>query len=100
MAAIMVEPQRKAVGPVLISGAAADAVVSAIREQNAAVEVQTHAGYLRVLVPERCSVSADAIERALGRSFVLPRDLELIMPAFKGKLRVDHASASWETLTR
>jgi hypothetical protein len=92
----MSEALARSVGPVLTAGLCADAVVSAIREQNPSVSVQTQAGYLRVLVPERCCVTASAIELALGRPFVLPRDLELIMPAFKGKLRVDHVSAVWE----
>jgi MmoB/DmpM family len=92
----MVDDRVRSVGPVLISGVCADAVVSAIRAENGAVQVLTQAGYLRVLVPERCQVSASGIEHALGRQFVLPRDLELIMPSFKGKLRVTGASAIWE----
>jgi hypothetical protein len=92
----MTDTRIPSVGPVLISGMCADAVVSAIRAENSAVEVLTQAGYLRVLVPGRCQVSATNIERALGRQFVLPRDLEQIMPSFKGKLRVNGASAVWE----
>jgi hypothetical protein len=92
----MADAHVRSVGPVLISGVCADAVVSAIRAENPTVQVLTQAGYLRVLVPERCQVSASSIERELGRPFVLPRDLELIMPSFKGKLRVTGASAVWE----
>jgi MmoB/DmpM family protein len=88
------------VGPVLTSGVAADAVVLAIREENAEVRVDEHAGYLRVLVPGRCTLSASAVARALGRPFVLPRDLELIMPSFKGRLHIDHAAAVWEASPR
>jgi hypothetical protein len=96
----MTDERLRRVGPVLISGLCAEAVVSAIRSENDAVQVRTQAGYLRVLVPERCSVSASAIESALGRPFVLPRDLEQIMPSFKGKLRVDQTSAVWEASER
>jgi hypothetical protein len=85
------------VGPVLSSGTTADAVVLAIREENADVRVEAHAGYLRVCVPGRCCLSAAGVTRALGRPFVLPRDLELIMPSFKGKLRIDHSGAVWES---
>ena len=88
------------VGPVLTTGLNADAIVKAIREENDSVSVQTQAGYLRVLVPQRCRVSAAAIERALGRPFVLPRDLELIMPSFKGRMRIDHETAIWEATRR
>jgi hypothetical protein len=92
----MADADVRCVGPVLISGVCADAVVSAIRAENSVVRVLTQAGYLRVLVPERCQVSVSSIERALGRPFVLPRDLELIMPSFKGKLSVTCANAVWE----
>ena len=88
------------VGPVLSTGLRADAIVAAIREENVTVSVQTHAGYLRVLVPERCRVTAVAIERALGGPFVLPRDLEQIMPSFKGRMRLDHECAVWEANRR
>ena len=36
-----------------------------------------------------------AIERALGRTFQLPGDLEVLMPAFKGRFRVSEEEASW-----
>jgi toluene monooxygenase system protein D len=90
----------RSVGPVLTTGLCADAIVTAIQEENADVSVQNHAGYLRVLVPQRCRVTAAAIERALGRPFLLPRDLESVMPSFKGRMRVDQLSATWEAGAR
>ena len=94
------DEEKHSVGPVLTAGLSADAIVRAIREENDSVSVQTQPGYLRVLVPRRCQVSAAAFERALGRPFVLPRDLEQIMPSFRGRMRVDHAVASWEASRR
>ena len=88
------------VGPVLTRGAAADAVVRAICEENREVQVEARAGYLRVRVRGRCQVSVSAIERALGRTFQLPRDLELIMPSFQGRLQIDRQSAVWEATAR
>jgi len=91
------EPQaQRSVGPVLTTGLCADAIVAAIQAENAGVSIQCQAGYLRVLVPGRCRVTAAAIERALGRPFLLPRDLESVMPSFKGRMRVDQVSAIWE----
>ena len=84
------------VGPVLIPGVCADAVLAAIRAENSAVEASDSGGYVRVSVADRCRVTRAAIERELGRSFELPRDLEAIMPAFKGQLRLDAEAASWE----
>ncbi|HET8932012.1 MAG TPA: MmoB/DmpM family protein [Polyangiales bacterium] len=92
----MVEPLTIRVGPVLICGESADAVLAAIRAENSHVQAHDSDGYLRVSVTERCHVTRARIERELGRRFELPRDLEAIMPAFKGKLRLDSDSVSWE----
>ena len=48
--------------------AVADAIVAAIRRENAGVEVTDRGSYLRVLVPARCAVSRAAIEAALEPS--------------------------------
>jgi toluene monooxygenase system protein D len=80
---------------VLTAGDPARAVVAAIRELNADVRVEDRGAYLRVLVPERCVVTRSAIERAIGRAFRLPMDLEPLMPAFKGILRMDDEHAEW-----
>lgn len=84
------------VGPVLVEGVETDAVIAAIRELNADVTVVDRGAYVRVEVPDRCVVTRAAIERGLGRSFVLPGDLERIMPSFKGALSVADDQAAWE----
>ena len=56
------------VGPVLQAGPVADAVIAAIRELNADVEVVDRGVYLRVLVPRRCRVTRAALERHRGRA--------------------------------
>lgn len=84
------------VGPVLEDSELGRAVVAAIREQNDGARVQDRGAYLRVLVPARCIVSRDAIERQLGRSVQLPSELELVMSSFKGRLRIDAERAVWE----
>lgn len=84
------------VGPVLVEGVETDAVIAAIRELNADVTVVDRGAYLRVEVPNRCVVTRAAIERGLGRPFVLPGDLERIMPSFKGALSVALDEAAWE----
>jgi toluene monooxygenase system protein D len=83
------------VGPVLESSDSGRAVVAAIRELNADVTVVDRGGYLRVLVPERCVVTRQAIELALGKKFELPLDLEPLMPAFKGRITMDHEHVEW-----
>ncbi len=85
------------VGPVLIAGEVAAIVVAAIRELNREVIVRDRGSYLRVLVPGRCIVTRQAIERELQRGFHLPGDLEQIMPSFQGLLRMDAEQAVWSS---
>jgi toluene monooxygenase system protein D len=84
------------VGPVLESSELGLAVVAAIQSLNLAVRVQDRGAYLRVLSPGRCVVTRQAIEQQLGRPVLLPADLELVMPSFKGRLRIDAERAVWE----
>lgn len=83
------------VGPVLEAGETAHAIIAAIRKTNAAVKVQDHGSYLRVLVPHACLVTRAAIEAELGRPFRLPGELEQLMPSFKGTLELTSDAASW-----
>jgi toluene monooxygenase system protein D len=80
---------------VLDAGDVADAIVAAIRAHNRDVVVQDRGAYLRVLVPGRCILRRDAVERALGRPFRLPGDLELCMPSFKGEIVVGDETVEW-----
>lgn len=83
------------VGPVLEAGELADAVIAAIREQHPEVTVRDRGSYLRVLVPGRCVVRREAIERALGRPVRLPADLERVMPSFQGRLAMTEDMVEW-----
>jgi hypothetical protein len=83
------------VGPVLDATDVGRAVVAAIRAAHPAALVQDRGSYLRVLVPSRCAVRRDAIERALGRAFTLPGDLEQVMPSFKGTLSITDDEVVW-----
>ncbi len=86
---------RDHVGPVLLAGAVADAVVAAIREENEGVTVLDRGAYLRVLVPWRCRVTRAAVERRLGGPFAIPVDLESILSSFKGVLELDEDAVTW-----
>ena len=86
-----------AVGPVLADSELGRAVLAAIRALNRSVRVQDRGAYLRVLSQTPCVVTRAAIERELGRAITLPADLELAMPSFKGRLRVDADGAVWES---
>jgi toluene monooxygenase system protein D len=84
------------VGPVLEASELGLAVLAAIRSLNAQVVVQDRGAYLRVSSPRRCVVTRRAIEHELGRPVRLPGELELAMPSFKGRLRIDAEGAVWE----
>jgi len=91
---------RDFVGPVLQKGAMTDAIVRAIRELNSEVRVVDRGAYLRVLSPERCRVTREAVERCSGEAFRLPADLELVMSSFKGKLELTEDEAVWHLSAR
>ena len=88
--------QALAVGPVLLPSELGLAVLAAIQAVNRYVQIQDRGAYLRVSAPSRCVVMRGDIEAALGRPVQLPADLELCMPSFKGRLRVDAEGAVWE----
>jgi hypothetical protein len=85
------------VGPVLQSGSVADAVISAIEEANTDVVLQLRGSYTRVLVPGRCTVRRVDVEKHLGRRIELPRELEKVMPSFKGVFILTDDKAEWST---
>jgi toluene monooxygenase system protein D len=84
------------VGPVLQVGVLSEAIIAAIRDLNSDVEVIDRGGYLRVLVPHRCIVTCSAIEKHLGRSVRFPGELETVMSAFKGTLKLTEDEAVWQ----
>ena len=83
------------VGPVLLSGPIANAIVAAIKDLNQDVIVVDRGAYIRVLVPQYCVVTRSAIEMHLGRSFRFPGELETVMSAFKGSLQLNQDDAAW-----
>jgi hypothetical protein len=84
------------VGPVLLAGRVADAIIAAIRKQNAGARISARGSYVRVTVSRRCEVHARVIEGLLGEPFQIPSDLERVMPSFRGRLFMSEDVASWE----
>jgi toluene monooxygenase system protein D len=84
------------VGPVLQAGALANAIVAAIRDLNSDVIVMDRGAYLRVLAPGTCVVTRGSIEKHLGRSMRFPGELETVMSAFKGAIRLTQDEAVWQ----
>jgi toluene monooxygenase system protein D len=84
------------VGPVLQTGALANAIVAAIRDLNSEVIVVDRGAYLRVLAPRLCVVTRLSIEKHLGRQVRFPGELETVMSAFKGVIRITEDEAVWQ----
>jgi toluene monooxygenase system protein D len=84
------------VGPVLHAGALTNAIVAAIRDLNSDVIVVDRGAYLRVLVPRTCMVTRVSIEKHLGRPVRFPGELETVMSAFKGTIRLTQEEAVWQ----
>ena len=83
------------VGPVLIGRPSGHAVLAAIRRLNPSAEIHDRGSYIRVLAPRRCMVTRRAIEEILGQSFDFRAELEIMMPSFKGRMRLDDDEAVW-----
>ena len=79
------QQERRYVGPVLRSGDFANAVIEAIREDNADRNIRTedHASYIRVQVQGECLIRLATVEEMLGRP-VSHSDVEANMPSFEG----------------
>ena len=88
-------PGRPAVGPVLMAGAVANAIIAVTRNQHPGAEVTDRGSYLRVLVPGGCTIGRTDVEALLRRPFRLPGDLERVMTSFRGRFQVTEDEASW-----
>jgi hypothetical protein len=92
------DQDRRRVGPVLLDTPFAEAVVAAILEENDDVVVRHEAAYLRVLVPETCSLSCSVLRSIVGSNVRFPGELEAIMPSFSGRMEItDHSAVWWLT---
>ena len=96
----MSAPRDGRVGPVLLAGATADAIIAAIQRLNTEVEIVDRGAYLRVRVPKRCRLTRAALEAELQAAVRLPSDLERVMPAFAGRLTFADDEALWELVEK
>ena len=85
------------VGPVLLAGRVADAIVAAVCEQNAGARISPRGSYVRIAVAHRCEFRTRAVEDLLGEPFRVPQDLERVMTSFCGRMRLTEEGAIWET---
>jgi len=80
----------KVVGPVMQSGEVAQAVVEAVKKDNAGktVDVQDKGSYVRIAVEDECVIRRETVEEMIGRPFRM-FELEAYMSAFNGQIETD-----------
>jgi hypothetical protein len=83
------------VGPVLSASELGRAVLSAIERLNPGARVLDRGAYYRVLAQTPCVLTRRAVEEITGQAFALPADLEQVMPAFQGFLRLTEDGVEW-----
>jgi hypothetical protein len=84
------------VGPVLIANEIGHAVARAVQAANRDVVLLDRGAYLRLLAPSPCRVGRADVERVLGKPFLIPQDLEAVMPSFAGVIRLERDSVEWK----
>lgn len=88
---------RDLVGPVLDASADGWALARALAEDNPDAVLEDRGAYVRVLVPLRCQLIRQDLERRTARAWRFPRDIERVMPSFKGFFRVTRDEACWSS---
>jgi hypothetical protein len=83
------------VGPVLDTSDLGRSVLEAILKLNPGARVSDRGAYCRVQAEGPCVLTSLAVEELTGHSFQLPGDLERVMPAFQGFLRLSAGRAEW-----
>lgn len=85
------------VGPVLQASDLGRAVLAAIQQLNPRAEVIDRGAYLRVNAPPPCVLTRAAVEQVTGQRFLLPGDLEQVMPSFHGFLALGEDRVEWRS---
>ncbi len=85
-----------AVGPVMRSGAIADAVIDAIADDNPEREVHVtdRGDYVHIHTLRDCRLTRASLERRLGRDYDLSM-LEIDMPSFAGRMQTSDREYRW-----
>lgn len=88
---------RNFVGPIVLAGEIADALIAAIGVDNPGktVSIMKRASYVRIGVDGgECVLHRATIQAHLGRPFQM-RELEAMMPSFAGQIETGEDSIRW-----
>jgi hypothetical protein len=75
-------------GPILLANTMGRNLALLIKETNPGTLIADLGSYLRVSTPGRCVLLRTEVEKLTGTQFLIPADLEVLMPSFKGKIEI------------
>jgi len=78
------------VGPILRTGELADAIISALEEDNPGKEfhIEDRLAYVRVVTDNECVIRRNTMQEILGRPFEM-QELEVVLGSFSGQIQAD-----------
>lgn len=83
------------VGPVLQATPLARAIVEALEEEHEGLFVEDAGAYYRVFAPGVCRLRKSVVDEIAGRDVAFPRELEVILSSFTGKMKMNDSGAVW-----
>lgn len=83
------------VGPVLQATPLARFMLEALEEEHEGLFVEDAGAYYRVFAPGVCRMRRELVEEIAGREVEFPRELEVILSSFTGKMIMNESGAVW-----
>lgn len=83
------------VGPVLQATPLARYMIEALEEEHEGLFVEDAGAYYRVFAPGICRLRKEIVDEIAGRDVIFPRELEVILSSFTGKIKMNDSGAVW-----
>ncbi len=83
------------VGPVLQATPLARCMIQALEEEHEGLFVEDAGAYYRVFAPGICRLRKEVVDEIAGRDVGFPRELEVILSSFTGRMKMNESGAVW-----
>jgi hypothetical protein len=83
------------VGPVLQATPLARCMIEALGEEHEGLYVEDAGAYYRVFAPGVCRLRKAIVDEIAGRDVAFPRELEVILSSFTGRMKMNDCGAVW-----
>jgi hypothetical protein len=83
------------VGPVLQATPLARCMIEALEEEHEGLFVEDAGAYYRIFAPGVCRLRKEIVDEIAGRDVAFPRELEVILSSFTGKMKMNDSGAVW-----